>query len=95
LDTISISFEEVLMAQTNGRVGWFRVELPGKRPTSWHFSHGEVAALNSSSLPGHRTVFTPKAVCGYTVTNAAAQVTWREVGRDSSKPICGRCLKGD
>ena len=81
------------MAEVESRVGWFRVSVAGKRPTSWHFSHGEVWALNASPLPGHRTVFTPKAVCGYVAPNAAAQVTWREVGRDSSKPICGRCLK--
>jgi len=82
------------MAEVKPRVGWFRVELPGKRPTSWHFSHGEVQTLSAGSLPGHRAAFTPLAVCGYAAPSAQALITWRQVGRDSSKPICGRCLKG-
>lgn len=82
------------MAEVNGQIGWFRVSVAGSRPTSWHFSHGEVRALDVSTLPSRRTAAsTPLAVCGYAAPSAQALVTWREVGRDSSKPICGRCLK--
>ena len=79
------------MAKADPTSGWFRISVPGQPQTSWHYCSGDFRVLRKVTA-GQRTVFTPKAICGYVATTAGATAAWWASLPGSAEPRCQDCL---